>query len=45
LTNERGISEEFVGFDLREGDRLGERLSCFDFDGGILGIGGVDGDD
>src|SRR6267378_550451 len=38
------IGEELIGFDLREGNCFGERLSGFEFNGGILGIGDVDGD-
>ena len=43
-SNEGGILEEFVGFDLGQGNGIGKRFAGFDFDLRFLGVGGVDGD-
>lgn len=43
--DERRVGEELVGFDLGERDWFGDGLACFDLDGGILGIGSIDGND
>ena len=44
MADQGRISEERIGFDLREWNRLGESLAGFDFHLRALGIGGIDGD-
>jgi hypothetical protein len=44
-SNEGGILEELIGFDLPQGDGLYERFPGLDLDGGIFGIGSVHRDD
>src|SRR5579859_508066 len=44
LAHQRRVGEKLIGLDLRERDRLGDRFASLDFDGWILGVGNVDGE-